>query len=76
VALLRIWKTSGARDGMNIYRFSALAIIVTYTGVYTLFGANNLRYHFPVQLLLLVLMGEAVVYLMERSRLLGEVLKK
>ena len=66
--LIKLLKAPHTGDYPNIYFFSLLIIIATYTAVYTLFGANNLRYHFPVQLMLLLLTGELVRRIIERNK--------
>ncbi len=65
--LIKLFKSLKSGGYPNIYYFSALIIIASYTVVYTLFGANNLRYHFPVQLMLLFLAGELIKRIIERN---------
>lgn len=43
-----------------------LFLVISYTGVYTLFGAHNIRYHFPVELMMMIFGAQTLSYLIKR----------
>lgn len=46
----------------------ALLLLFSFTAVYTLFGAHNLRYHFPVELMMLIFASETLLNLLPSPR--------
>jgi len=50
----------------NVLSNLALLLIVSYTGVYMVFGAYNTRYHFPVELMLMIFAGQTLSCLWRR----------
>jgi hypothetical protein len=44
-------------------------LIFTYTAVYTVMGAWNLRYHFPVELGMFIFCAETILYISNKIRL-------
>ena len=50
----------------NVLPNMGLFLIVYYTVVYTLFGAHNVRYHFPVEFMMIFFGAEALSYLSDR----------
>jgi 4-amino-4-deoxy-L-arabinose transferase-like glycosyltransferase len=60
VALSRLGKNPEGRE--NIFDDLMIILIVTYTAVYTLIGSWNVRYHFPVELGMLVFAADTIRY--------------
>jgi 4-amino-4-deoxy-L-arabinose transferase-like glycosyltransferase len=51
----------------NIYQNIMIALILSYTVVYTALGAWLLRYHFPVELALFVFFSEGVLFVSHKA---------
>lgn len=64
VCSLRRRRFDGAPDAL--YLMGSWILILTCGGVYSLFGAWNLRYHFPVELVLVPFAGVTLVWLARR----------
>jgi 4-amino-4-deoxy-L-arabinose transferase-like glycosyltransferase len=60
--LSQVRKTGQLRRRANLYYYSMLILICTYTAIYTLIGSWNIRYHFPVEMALLVFFAATVHY--------------
>jgi 4-amino-4-deoxy-L-arabinose transferase-like glycosyltransferase len=58
------------RENTHIEENLMLLLIVTYTAVYTLVGAWNMRYHFPVELAMFVFAAATIAYIGGKSRVL------
>jgi hypothetical protein len=67
-ALIQI-ATDRRRAHRSVYHNIMLMLIVTYTGIYTMIGAWNLRYHFPVELAMFIFCAETLVYAFGKGRL-------
>jgi 4-amino-4-deoxy-L-arabinose transferase-like glycosyltransferase len=66
--LVQISKTGERRNAAAVYDYLILILIATYTGIYTVMGAWNLRYHFPVEFGMLVFCAETAVYVIDKLR--------
>jgi 4-amino-4-deoxy-L-arabinose transferase-like glycosyltransferase len=60
--LSQVRKTGQLRRRANLYYYSMLILICSYTAIYTLIGSWNIRYHFPVEMALLVFFAATVDY--------------
>jgi 4-amino-4-deoxy-L-arabinose transferase-like glycosyltransferase len=47
----------------NLYQNIILMLVLTYTATYTIVGAMNLRWHFPVELVMFIFLGETFQYI-------------
>lgn len=54
---------------LSVYHNTMFVLILTYTAVYTVFGAWNLRYHFPAELGMFIFCAETIIYAINRVRL-------
>ena len=66
--LIQVGTKRELRNNRSIYHLMMLILIFTYTAIYTVMGAWNLRYHFPVQLGLFIFFAETVFYIINKVR--------
>jgi 4-amino-4-deoxy-L-arabinose transferase-like glycosyltransferase len=67
--LVQIVTDAKLRMKTNIYHNLMFILIFTYTVVYTVIGAWNLRYHFPVELGMFFFCAETILYISNKIRL-------
>jgi hypothetical protein len=68
--LVQLVTDAKLRMKTNIYHNLMFILIFTYTAVYTVIGAWNLRYHFPVELGMFIFCAETILYISNKIRLL------
>ena len=56
------------RNNRSMYHLMMLILIFTYTAIYTVMGAWNLRYHFPVEFGMFIFCAETVLYIINKVR--------
>jgi 4-amino-4-deoxy-L-arabinose transferase-like glycosyltransferase len=67
--LIQLGTDTKLRINMNAYHNMMFILIFTYTAVYTVIGAWNLRYHFPVELGMFIFCAETILYTINKVRL-------
>ncbi len=67
--LVQLGTDAKARSHMHIYHGVMFILIFTYTAIYTLVGAVNLRYHFPVEFGMFIFCADAILYIANKVQL-------
>jgi hypothetical protein len=67
--LVQLGTNANARNHLNIYHGVMVILIFTYTAIYTLVGAVNLRYHFPVEFGMFIFCADTILYIANKVRL-------
>ena len=67
--LIQVGTNGDLRNNKTMYHLMMLILIFTYTAIYTVMGAWNLRYHFPVELGMFIFFADMVLYLINKIRL-------
>lgn len=67
--LVQLGTKAKSRSHMNIYHGVMFILIFTYTVIYTLVGAVNLRYHFPVEFGMFIFCADTILYLASKVQL-------
>ena len=61
-------KSANGRNHLEIYHGVMVILIITYTAIYTLVGAVNLRYHFPVEFGMFIFCADTILYVANKVR--------
>ena len=67
--LVQLGTKAKSRSHINIYHGVMFILIFTYTVIYTLVGAVNLRYHFPVEFGMFIFCADTILYLASKVQL-------
>lgn len=67
--LIQVGTKRELRNGRSMYHLTMLILIFTYTAIYTVMGAWNLRYHFPVELGMFIFFADTAIYIVNKIRL-------
>ena len=64
--LVQLGTNAKLRIHMNIYHHMMFILIFTYTAIYTVVGAVNLRYHFPVEFGMFIFCADTILYIINK----------
>ena len=67
--LVQLGTNAKLRNHMNMYHLTMLILIFTYTAIYTVVGAWNLRYHFPVEFGMFIFFADTALYIVNKVQL-------